>query len=202
MNYLAHAMLAEPTDEARLGSLLGDFRRGLVLSALPPDAAYAVREHAALDAHFDGLEEVRALRRSFPPHLLRFAGVLIDVFVDHALVLDWEPLVRGAGGPTIEAVTSSVYRGLERHAALLPPRLAAIAPRMERDDWLGSYGDLENIERALHGIAARLKRETRLAEGIDVLRARGPEFRSLAARTIPKVRTWLDTRRRADGRGA
>ena len=37
MNYLAHATLAEPSDEARLGAILGDFARGLDEAALPAD---------------------------------------------------------------------------------------------------------------------------------------------------------------------
>ena len=53
MNYLAHAALAEPSDEARLGAILGDFARGLDEAALPADTHYALLEHRALDRWFD-----------------------------------------------------------------------------------------------------------------------------------------------------
>ncbi|MEL6908078.1 MAG: ACP phosphodiesterase [Planctomycetota bacterium] len=200
MNYLAHATLAEPSDDARLGSLLGDFRRGLELERFPEDVRYATHEHAALDVHFDALPEVRALRRSFPEHLRRYAGILIDVFVDHALVRGWNVLVAERGGPALGEVTSSLYRGLEQHAALLPPRLTRVAPHMAANDWLGSYGDLRNVERALGGIAARLKRDSPLVEGIEVLRARGPEFDALTADVLPRLMGWLAERRAQDGR--
>ena len=81
MNYLAHAALAEPSDEARLGALLGDFARGLDEAALPEATRYALLEHRALDRWFDAREDVRAARAWFPPELRRFAGILIDVFV-------------------------------------------------------------------------------------------------------------------------
>ena len=200
MNYLAHATLAEPTDDARLGSLLGDFQRGLERERFSADVVYAIGEHIALDVHFDALPRVRELRRSFPDHLVRFAGVLIDVFLDHALVRNWDALIRVHGGPALSDVTSSLYRALDRNAQSLPPRLARIAPRIIESDWLGSYGDIDNIARALEGIASRLKRPTPLVEGIEVLRERGPEFDALAQNTIPELVTWLSDRRVRDGR--
>lgn len=198
MNYLAHAALAEPTDDARLGSLLGDFRRGLVPERFPEATRYAIAEHVALDSYFDRLDAVRACRATFPRHLRRFGGILIDVFLDHALTRLWGELM--PEDRAIEDVTSSLYRGVERHAAHLPPRLARVAPSLVGHDWLGGYGDLGNIERALGGIASRLSRPTPLVDGIEVLRERRPEFDELARETVPQVREWLHARRIADGR--
>jgi len=198
VNYLAHAALAEPTDDARLGSLLGDFRRGLEPERFPEATRYALHEHVALDAYFDRLPAVRACRATFPRRLRRFGGVLIDVFVDHALTRCWGELM--PDGVAVDDVAQSLYRGLERRADDLPPRLARIAPSLVGDDWLGSYRDLRNIERALRGIASRLSRPTPLAEGIEVLRARRHEFDDLARETVPTVRAWLRARRIADGR--
>ena len=53
MNYLAHVTLAEPTEAARLGALLGDFGRGLDVESLPADMRFALYEHRALDQWFD-----------------------------------------------------------------------------------------------------------------------------------------------------
>ena len=200
MNYLAHVTLAEPTDDARLGSLLGDFRRGLEPERFPAATRYALEEHRALDAWFDALDETRTLRRTFPQDLVRFGGILIDVFVDHALVRHWDELVGRPDGLALAGVTESLYRALDTHASALPPRLARIAPRMARDDWLQSYGDLENVERALEGIASRLSRTTPIARGIVVLRERRPEFDAFARDVLPRTRAWLAERRRADGR--
>jgi len=198
VNYLAHAALAEPTDDARLGSLLGDFRRGLAPELFPEATRYALHEHVAIDAHFDRLPAVRACRATFPRHLRRYGGILIDVFLDHALTRCWGELM--PDGVAVRDVSSSLYRGIERHSDALPPRLARIAPSLVGDDWLGSYRHLENIERALRGIASRLSRPTPLAEGIHVLRERRRDFDDLARETVPEVRAWLRARRIADGR--
>lgn len=198
MNYLAHAALAEPSDDARLGSLLGDFRRGLEPERFPEATRYAIREHVALDAHFDRLPAVRASRATFPRHLRRFGGILIDVFLDHALTRCWDELM--PEGLAADDVSTSLYRAIDRRSDDLPPRLARVAPSLVGNDWLGSYSDIENIERALRGIASRLSRPTPLVEGIEVLRERPGDFDDLARETVPAVRDWLRARRISDGR--
>lgn len=196
MNYLAHASLAEPTDEARLGSLLGDFSKGLVVEALPENMRFALEEHRAVDRWFDDLAEVRAAKDLFPRELRRFSGILIDVFVDHFLVREWEQL----GPEPIEGVTASLYRSFDTYAYLLPPRLARTAPSISTHDWLGGYGDVTNIRRALAGIESRMRRSTGIERGIDVLEGRREELRALALTVFPKTRAWVLERRAALGR--
>lgn len=191
MNYLAHAALAEPTDEARLGSLLGDFRRGLELERLPQATRHAIEEHQAVDVWFDSHPLVRAERAAFPPHLRRFAGILIDVFADHFLVLHWETL----GPAPLKDVTQSLYRALECYRDVLPPRLVSVAPHMAAHDWLGSYGEETNIEKALAGIARRLSRPTPILEGMDVLRERRAHLQTLVLAVFPEALAWTAQRR-------
>ncbi|QDV05268.1 Acyl carrier protein phosphodiesterase [Planctomycetes bacterium Poly30] len=191
MNYLAHSTLAEDSEEARLGSLLGDFSKGLDVERLTPTMRFALEEHRAVDAWFDALPEIREERRSYPPHLRRFAGILTDVFFDHFLVRRWSDLC----DRPMESVTSSLYRALEVHAHVLPPRLREVAPSMIERDWLGSYGDIRNIERALHGIDRRMRRSTPITEGIDVLHRRGEELEALVLEVFPRVRAFTEERR-------
>lgn len=196
MNYLAHVALAEPSGEARLGALLGDFARGLDEDALPEAARYALGEHRALDRWFDGHDDVRAARAWFPAHLRRVSGILLDVFVDHALARAWDEL----GPAPLGEVTSSLYRALDEHAPLLPPRLARVGPRMAAEDWLAGYGDRGNVALALAGIERRLSRPTGIAEGIAVLDSHGDALAHLTRRVFPEAGRWLRQRRRAAGR--
>lgn len=196
MNYLAHASLAEPTDEARLGSILGDFAKGLEVDQLPEDVQFALEEHRAIDRWFDALPEVRAARDLFPGELRRFSGILIDVFVDHFLVQEWQLL----GPEPIADVTASLYRSFQTYAHLLPPRLARTAPSIASLDWLGGYGDVRNMRRALAGIERRLSRDTNIEEGIEVLESRGDDLRALTLEVFPKTRDWAIQRRAGLGR--
>lgn len=196
MNYLAHAALAEPTDEARLGAILGDFAKGLDEPALPEATRYALLEHRALDRWFDAREDVRATRDWFPPALKRFSGILLDVFVDHVLANEWERL----GPGPLEEVSGSLYRSFETYAHLLPPRLAQVGPRMAAQDWLGGYGDRGNIGLALAGIERRMRRDTGIAAGIAILDSHAEPLRELTLRVVPEAFAWAAERRARDGR--
>lgn len=192
MNYLAHVTLAEPTDEARLGALLGDFGRGLDVASLPASMRFALLEHRALDQWFDDHPRVRAERARFPAELRRFSGILLDVFADHVLARRWVDL----HPRPMDEVTGSLYRSFETYAHLLPPRLVEVAPRMAADDWLCGYGDRANVRRALEGIARRLRRETPIARGFDELSRRYPEIEACVLEVWPEATRWLEDRRR------
>ncbi|MFT5732699.1 MAG: acyl carrier protein phosphodiesterase [Planctomycetota bacterium] len=196
MNYLAHATLAEASDEARLGSLLGDFSKGLELDRLTPTMRFALEEHRAVDQWFDALPEIRRERVSYPPHLRRFAGILIDVFFDHFLVRRWPDLC----DHPMEDVTASLYRGLRSYPEALPPRLQTVAPSMIEHDWLGSYGDVRNVGRALQGIDRRFSRDTPILEGMDVLEERRLQLEALVLAVFPKVQAFTRERRSAAAR--
>ena len=191
MNYLAHVTLAEDSDEARLGALLGDFSKGLQPERLTETMRFALLEHRAIDIWFDSLPEIKAERDHYPPHLKRFAGILTDVFFDHFLVKRWSDLT----SVPMKTITSSLYRALAAHADVLPQRLREVAPSMTEHDWLASYGDPRNIERALTGIASRFRRPTPLLEGLSVLEERSSQLEALVLRTFPKVEVFVKNRR-------
>ena len=204
MNYLAHVYLARDTGAARLGQLLGDFRRGLDVDRLPHEVRAGLAEHAEVDRFTDAHARVRRSRARFEPPLRRFAGIVVDVAFDHFLVRHWD---RFSTQP-LASVTSGLYRALEEHRAILPPRLAAIAPAMVRDDWLGSYGDLANVDRALRGIGARFRRETPLAAAGAEVRRRYAGLEADFLTFFPRLVAFVEARKargaresRADGCG-
>lgn len=196
MNYLAHVTLCEPTAEARLGALLGDFGRGLEVERLSATMRFALEEHRAIDSWFDSHELVRAQRLRFPKHLQRFAGILLDVFSDHVLVNHWDALV----DVPLAEVTSSLYRSFDSYRDVLPPRLERVAPSMAEHDWLASYGDPKNVALALRGIERRMRRPTPIAQGIAELERRGGEIEAFFLELWPEVRMWTLERRAALGR--
>ena len=92
MNHLAHFFLAPADDEARAGTLLGDFARGADLSGYAPRVELGIRLHRRIDSIVDASPQVAALRTLVEPPLRRYAGILLDVFFDHALIRNWQDL--------------------------------------------------------------------------------------------------------------
>lgn len=170
MNYLAHAWLARHSDDAILGALLGDFVFGQsTLADWPAPVRAEIVRHRRIDRYTDDHPAVTAARGLFDDAgLRRYAGIVLDVYFDHCLARGW---ARWNAAPLGE-FTARVYRILAERHAELPPRLAAIAPRMAAHDWLGSYRHRDIVDRAVRGIATRLSRNgEKLVACLDVLRA-------------------------------
>ncbi len=168
MNYLAHAWLARHSDDAILGALLGDFVFGQsALEDWPPAVRAEIVRHRRIDRYTDDHPAVVATRTRFGD-LRRYAGIVLDVYFDHCLARDW---ARWNATP-LDAFTDRIYRILDERRGLLPPRLAALAPRMAAHDWLGSYARRESVDAAVRGISTRLSRNgDQLAACLDRLRA-------------------------------
>ena len=83
MNYLAHLLLAGPTDASRVGNLLGDFVRGTPESlrgSYPDEVIAGIVMHRELDRFTDDHPAFQEARELLDPEHRRFAGIIIDIF--------------------------------------------------------------------------------------------------------------------------
>lgn len=166
MNYLAHLHLGGPTPEQMLGSLYGDFVKGRLDEQFPPAVLAGIQLHRRIDAFTDSHPLVQRAIGRFPAERRRYAGIVVDVFFDHCLARHWRDYV----DEPLHAFTTRVYGVLAAEPAL-PGRLAAIAPYMIADDWLGSYQDFRVIGQVLQGISRRLSKPEGLAGAMPEVRA-------------------------------
>ena len=167
MNYLAHVYLSDDgTPESLVGALLGDFVKGDDHRNYPPAIQRAILLHRKIDAFTDAHATFRRSKRRIDPLFRHTRGILVDLFYDHFLARDWPDY---HPRPLAE-YTQRVYAALGLYQDLFPPRLQQAYPFMKRDDWLSSYGELENVGRALQGLSRRLQVPNRLPEGLAELK--------------------------------
>lgn len=153
MNFLAHAFLAPDSTQARVGSIMGDFTRGLDLNTLPHEVRRGVTHHFAVDRFTDRHPQVLASKRLFSPQRRRFAGVALDVLYDHYLLRHWRGFSQRDPGHFVR----QLYRELSSHEAVMPPRMRETTRHMARHDWLTAYREIEQVGRALDRIASRIR---------------------------------------------
>ena len=89
MNYIAHLHLAQATQTSLVGNFLGDFVKGSQLEHLPYDIQMGIKLHRKIDVLTDSHPQVVNLRRLFPPHIRRVAGIVLDVYFDYLLMCHW-----------------------------------------------------------------------------------------------------------------
>jgi acyl carrier protein phosphodiesterase len=184
VNFLAHLYLSPETPEGRLGSFLGDHVKGpLERADYPPAVLAAVRLHRAVDMFTDTHPAVRESKARISPARRRYAGILVDIFYDHFLAADWS---RHHPMPLGEYVRS-VYRDVGSPAFALPPRLAAMLPRLIEHDWLTAYRHTDGIAQTLEAMARRIPHAAALAGGIDELVRHHDALREDFERFFPEV---------------
>jgi acyl carrier protein phosphodiesterase len=185
MNYLAHLWLTEQAGLPLPGAILGDLVHGRLDGRFAPALERSIRLHRRVDAVTDGHPLVAAQRAGFGPGARRYAGIVLDLLHDHALVLDW---ARYSGEPlNLFARRAAQAVAAEQEGF----RLAGISPppawRFRR--LLLSYGEAGGIDRALRRVASRLQRPEALLEAGQNWRARLPLVRGNLPQLLVDLRT-------------
>ncbi|MES2573174.1 MAG: ACP phosphodiesterase [Verrucomicrobiota bacterium] len=187
MNWLAHLLLSEPTPEFRLGSILPDLVPSAVLAALPAEFQQGIRRHQRIDAYTDAHALFRLSVQRINPPYRRFGGILIDVFYDHFLARDWHsfsdvPLPRFA---------DEVYASFTARYSDIPPDARQPLQRMQAENWLYSYHEIEGIAAALSRISSRFRRPFDLAPSLLLLERDYELFHSDFSAFFPQLSTYV-----------
>lgn len=194
MNFLAHLHLAEATPASRLGSLLGDFVKGMPWDDRFPSAVWrAIVEHRAVDAFTDRHPAWRRSRDLLPAEWRRFAGIVIDVCYDHLLHRNWSTWSAGGG---LDAFIGEAHEHLERSLGWAPPSAALVIERMIEEDWLRSYGTLAGVKIALERISRRAPALAPLADAPAWLNERLPAMEGHFLEFYPELIAHVATARR------
>ena len=161
MNFLAHALLAGQAPELVVGGVIGDWIKGPLPGRLPDDLAKGVALHRAIDSFSERHPAFRASRARVSPVRRRYAGVLVDIFYDHLLALDWakhheQPL---------HVYSASVYKKIAGRMDHIPVGAHRAMAVMAAEDWFVSYAGLDNIAIVLARMSRRARQPNPLAGG-------------------------------------
>lgn len=194
MNYLAHIYLARHSDDAMLGALLGDFVKPHSGEQFSAEMEAEIVTHRKVDSFTDSHPLVLDAKALFEGPRRRYAGILLDVFYDHLLAVNW---ARYSDVP-LESFIARFYRALARRAEVLPANLARAAPYMIEQDWLGSYLQYEGVEIAIHRISTRLSRNgDLLRDGLADVKANYTQLEALFHAFFPDLIAFVESRRRS-----
>ena len=186
MNHLAHVFLAPDSPEARVGSILGDFTRGIDVSLLPISVQQGIRHHLAVDSFTDQHPEVLASKALFSKQRRRFAGVALDILYDHYLLRHWQRFSQTDRDIFVERI----YQELQRNEHLMPEKMAQVTRRMVEHDWFGAYRELESIGYALDRVAGRIRFANKFTGMIDEIRANDVELEKRFLRFFPDLQSF------------
>ncbi len=166
MNFLAHLYLSGLEDEdLMLGNFIADMIKGRKVSTFKESIQHGIRLHHKIDNYTDDHPEWKRIRTLLRPSQGKFAGVVTDIFFDHALAIHWEKYHK----LSLESFASKVYEILNRRFEDLPPRGQHLLPYMIQHNWLVSYKSVEGISSVLKGMAKRTPYPSNMANAAHTL---------------------------------
>jgi len=200
VNFLAHLQLAGADENLRMGAMLGDFVRGRVaLEGFTPGVRMGIQLHRRIDSYTDALPEIAALRAWFPGEFRRYAGIIIDLGMDHELARNWGRWSR----QTLEAFDGDVRDMLDRRADEVPAELWRFMDYADRRGLFAAYRDRAEILYSLRGIGRRLSRPNPLHRVLDIWNPLESRLRLCFQPVFEKVQSdvavWLKSKSTTTG---
>lgn len=195
MNFLAHAWLAGPLATDRIGGVVGDFVKGIIVPPPPgldPALAEGVMLHRRIDSFADGHPAFLRSRARVSEARRRVGGIMVDMFYDHFLARHWKHFDAQA----LETFTTETYAMIRLRLGELPAAFTPVFERMAEHDWLSSYREADSITLALDRMAEfRLRQPNPLAGAGEELRQHYAGFESDFLAFMPDAAAFAATHR-------
>jgi acyl carrier protein phosphodiesterase len=166
MNYLAHLYLSFGHEEIMVGNYIADAVKGRQIERFSDKIQKGIRLHRSIDEFTDKHPVVENSKVKIRGRYRKYAGVVIDMFYDHFLAVNWEAY----SNENLISFTRQSYKTLLKHWVIMPARMKRILPIMAAGNWLASYADAENIGLALKGISRRTTFDSGIENGIEELK--------------------------------
>lgn len=192
MNFLAHAFLSGNDQKLLVGNFIGDFVKGRqAIHSFDSQIARGISLHRQIDDFTDDHAVVLESKKRLRPKYRHYSAVIVDVFYDHFLAVEWSLYHR----KPLADYASWVYETIQSHHDILPTGVRYMLPYMIEGNWLLNYSKLEGIERALTGMSRRTPYQSKMDEAVKDLRkdydAYKQEFDAFFPELLKKVDSWL-----------
>ena len=174
MNFLAHLYLSNNNKELMIGNFIADHVKGNKFSLFPDNIQKGILLHRAIDSYTDAHEIVRVSKRRLHERYGHYDGVIIDIFYDHFLAINW----RDYSEIPLDIFVNSVYDLLQSNINTLPQKTQDILPSMIEYNWLYNYQFAKGIKAVLNGMNNRTNGKSNMNLAIEDLLLHYDDFKN------------------------
>lgn len=143
MNYLSHIFLSGNNNFIKLGNFVGDSFKGNNFRIQYPQLAGGIILHREIDRFTDSHPIVKESKSIFQPLCSRYSAIVTDIIYDHFLSVNWSKYSE----IDLQTFVKRFYVILKSNFDKLPKRATKFMPMMIARNRLGTYGDLNELER-------------------------------------------------------
>ena len=189
MNYLAHLALSHDNSDVMLGNFIGDFVKGSNYSRYSPSVRQGILLHRKIDAFTDAHPVVRASCELLKDTYGRYAGIIVDMFYDHFLALNWDTYHKSM---PLSRFVSKTHRVLMFNYFRLPNEVKSMLPSLIKSRRLENYANLAGLARALNIMARHTSLPNNTGEAIRCLNENYILFGDHFGEFFPQVTAMVD----------
>ena len=184
MNYLAHIRLAGDDPECLIGNFLGDFVKGrLSEDCYTPGIRRGIVMHRRIDAWTDSHEITRECARLISPERRRWGRVILDIFYDHLLAVNWERY----SDESLRDFLDRAYDIILGAEDIFPESAAARINAIIKDGWIEKYRSVSGLSVVFEGMSRRVRRKNPLSGSERELVAHYDEMNGHFNRFFPEI---------------
>lgn len=158
MNHLAHLYLSQTDIDLMVGNFIADRVKGNDLRDFSAGVQKGIEMHRAIDTFTDEHPVVMQSKERLFPIYHKYAAVIVDMYYDHILAKNWKDY----SPIPLYLFAQNIYKVLEGRITEMPITSKQILHHMSTGDWLTAYATREGMKRALSGLAARAKFESKM----------------------------------------
>lgn len=151
MNFLAHFYLSGNDTGLLQGNFLADAVKGKKHLDYSPEIQKGILMHRFIDHFTDTHAVTERTKVRLRPEFHHYAPVIVDVFYDHFLAVNWKQF---SAVPLVD-YAQQVYQSLEENSVVFPEKSKYILKYMKMHDWLNAYSTIEGIGVVLTGMSRR-----------------------------------------------
>ena len=190
MNYLAHAYLSGKNEQLLVGNFIADAVKGKAIDDYPEEVRNGIVLHRAIDEYTDNHPMHKLSRQRLHPRYGHYAGVMIDIYYDHFLAVNWSSYAESR----LSDYTSYVYSILQMNSSILPEKINYMLRYMIPQNWLLNYANFDGVRKVFQGLANRTKFESKMESGVEDLQAHYGLFEAEFKNFFPQLKSFVENK--------
>lgn len=160
MNFIAHLYLSGTNEGIMMGNFIADAVKGKeAMKLYPLEIQHGITLHRKIDFFTDNHPVFKQSKHILVPTYNHFAGILVDIFYDHFLTLNWN----NYSEEQLNDFSIRCINTIEKKWEYVPDHMRMFFNYMKRYDRINGYQHLKTITSVLAG----MNRRTNSISGMD-----------------------------------
>ncbi|MFA8299207.1 MAG: ACP phosphodiesterase [Hyphomicrobiales bacterium] len=187
MNFLAHTYLSGSFSDIMVGNFIADAVKGNTIKQYSEEIIQGIMLHRKIDEYTDAHDVFRQVSNAIKPYFNRYSGVVVDIYFDHYLAVNWSMY----SSTPLNRYVKKVYALMSKNFSILPVRIQRILPAMISQNWLENYAHFDDLQQVFNAMVKRANFTSNMEKGVEILKAYYADFQLSFNEFFPQIVDYI-----------